>query len=433
MSKTLAESGVRFEGSTHLVAELADTRLLQAISAELITEGNAEALYEKIIDAAMMIMRSDFASMQMLHAERGEGELELLAFRGFSEQAARFWKWVRSDSSSTCGMALRQRQRVITADVEKCCVIASSSDLEVYLSTGIRSVQTTPLLSRDGKLVGMLSTHWRHPHEPSERDLRLLDILVRQAADLIERNHAEAALRASAAASLDANRRQNDFLAMLAHELRNPLAPIRNAAQILRQAGGDVSTVESVAGVLERQIGLLVRLVEDLQDASRVGQGKMELRRERTELATIIRQAAEFVRPMYEQSKQQLVVSLPERPVSLYADPARLTQAIGNLLTNASKFTDRGGHVRVQAEANEHEAIIRLHDDGIGIAPEQLPRVFDMFAQVDTTVDRANSGLGIGLALVKSLVEMHGGTVAARSAGLGKGSEFTISLPLFSS
>ena len=414
-----------------LTAELADTRLLQEISAQLITEGNGEELYYKIIDAAMAIMRSDFASMQMLHAERDD-ELELIAFRGFSAQAARFWKWIRSDSSTTCGMALRHRKRVITADVERCPVIAGTSNMETFLATGIRSCQTTPLISRGGKLVGMMSTHWRQPHEPSERDLRLLDILARQAADLIERHLNETALRASAQALREADSRKNDFLAMLAHELRNPLAPLNNLAHILRHAGTDVRVVNDVAGVLERQVGLMARLVDDLLDASRVGRGKMELRRELTNLMTIINQAVEAVRPMCEAKRQQLIVSAPAQPLSLFADPARLTQSIGNLLSNASKFTDVNGHLNLDVEVADSAATIRVQDDGIGIAAEQLPRIFDMFAQVDTSAERAQAGLGIGLSLVKTLVEMHGGTVTAYSAGLGKGCEFTVHLPLIS-
>lgn len=175
---------------------LADSKLLQVISAEMISEQDVEALYEKLVDAAVTIMRSDFASMQMHYAERGSGgELRLLAFRGFTPHAAEFWGWVQAKSASTCGEALRTRRRVIVSDVEKCDFLAGTDDLATYRETSIRAVQSTPLLSRNGKLVGMISTHWRNPHEPTERDLRLLDILARQAADLIERMHAEEALR----------------------------------------------------------------------------------------------------------------------------------------------------------------------------------------------------------------------------------------------
>ena len=184
------------DSESRLEAELADSRLLQDISAQLIGERSDDVLYEKLIDAAAQIMRSDYASMQVLDPERGSGgELRLLAFRGFVPEAARFWLWVRADSQSTCGAALRTGQRVIVADIEQCAFMAGSDDLRTYRSTGIRAVQTTPLLSRTGKTVGMISTHWNVQHEPSERQLRLLDVVARQAADLIDYRNAQESVR----------------------------------------------------------------------------------------------------------------------------------------------------------------------------------------------------------------------------------------------
>ena len=190
-----AEEALR-QSDAQLETELADTKLLQSISSQLISEENTEGLYEKILDAAVAIMRSEYGSMQMLSPDRGSGgELRLLAFRGFNPEAAKFWEWVRADSESTCGHALRTRQRAIAPDVERCDFMTGTDDLATYLHTGIHAVQSTPLLSRSGKTLGMISTHWRAPHQPSERDLRLLDILARQAADLIERRQAEEAVR----------------------------------------------------------------------------------------------------------------------------------------------------------------------------------------------------------------------------------------------
>src|SRR5690348_2172269 len=178
--------------NTKAESELAEVLVLQSISAELIHEQSTEALYEKIVDAAVIIMRSDYASMQMLFPERGSGgELRLLAFRGFNPEAARFWEWVRADSKSTCGLALRSGQRVVAPDIANCSVMAGSEDQSIYLATGIHACQTTPLIGRGGNVVGMISTHWRAPHQPSERDFRLFDILARQAADLIERARRE--------------------------------------------------------------------------------------------------------------------------------------------------------------------------------------------------------------------------------------------------
>ncbi len=184
-------------------SELTDLHVLQSISSELIHEQRAEGLYEAIVDAAIRIMRSDYASMQMLVPERGVGgELRLLAFRGFNPQAAKFWEWVRADSKSTCGVALATRHRVVAPDIETCEFIADSEDRQIYLQTGIRACQTTPLISRSGNTVGMISTHWRTPHLACERDFRLFDILARQAADLIERTRREQEL-AERAALLD--------------------------------------------------------------------------------------------------------------------------------------------------------------------------------------------------------------------------------------
>jgi GAF domain-containing protein len=186
-----ADAALR-RSEAQLEAELGDTHLLQRLSAALVEEDNIEGLYQKILDGAVAIMRSDYASMQMLYPERGRGgELKLLAYRGFDRQAVRFWEWVGADSASACGVALRARERVTVPDVYLCDFMVGTKDLETYRQSGIRAVQTTPLVSRTGKLLGMLSTHWQNPHGPSERDLRLLDILVRQAADLIDRKQAE--------------------------------------------------------------------------------------------------------------------------------------------------------------------------------------------------------------------------------------------------
>ncbi len=182
----------------HLAQELADTKLLQSTSAELVEEDRIETLYRKIIDAAVGIMRADFASIQRFYPDRGpSGELQLLAYRGFNEEAAKFWEWVRPDSDSTCGMALRGRRRVVVPNIETCGFMAGTDDLSTYLRIGVRAVQTTPLLSRDGRLLGMLSTHWRKPHQPSSEELQRFDILARMAADMMARQQTEAALRES--------------------------------------------------------------------------------------------------------------------------------------------------------------------------------------------------------------------------------------------
>jgi PAS domain S-box-containing protein len=246
--------------------------------------------------------------------------------------------------------------------------------------------------------------------------------------DITDRKRLEQTLRNLAADLSEADRRKTEFLAILSHELRNPLAPISNAVQALR-SGRNHGTIQSASKMLERQVGQIVRLVDDLLDMSRITRGNLELRKEQTALAPIVNQAVETLRALYKSTHRELTVTLPPDPVYLDADPARLTQVVGNLLNNAFKFTDKGGRVWLTIEKESNQVVIRVRDDGIGIAAEQLPRLFEMFTQVDTSMERSRDGLGIGLTLAKTLVEMHGGTVEVHSDGLARGSEFTVRLP----
>jgi CheY-like chemotaxis protein len=216
---------------------------------------------------------------------------------------------------------------------------------------------------------------------------------------------------------------------MLAHELRNPLAPISNAARALRLAATNGEAAHPAAEMLERQVGQMARLVDDLLDMSRITRGKIELRKERIALEPIINHAVEAVRGVYRSWHHELTVTLPSQPVYLDADPTRIAQIIGNLLNNAGKFTDKGGHVWLTVERTGDEAVIRVRDNGIGIDAAQRARIFEMFTQIDTSLERSRDGLGIGLTLVKTLVELQGGTVEAFSDGLGRGSEFVVRLP----
>ena len=401
--------------------ELAGMRRLHELSSHLIRSGDETTLYESLIDAAREIMRSDFASMQSYHPERNE--LRLLTHRGFSPEAAAGWQWISPTAGTTCGRALRARSRVVVRDVLTSPLLAGSEHVQTYSAVGIRAMQSTPLLSRGGDIVGMLSTHWSRPHEPTADELRLLDLLVRQAADLLERTRAEQALR-------EADRRKSEFLSMLAHELRNPLASIHHALEIVRLMGDDAEAVRQASAIMDRQVSQLVRMVDDLLDISRISRGRVELRQSEVDLAAVINQAVETVTPMAKSSEQTLAVDLPRGHIRLHGDPARLAQVFSNLLTNACKYSERGARVRVAVRTEDDEAVVSVSDQGIGIEPSQLARIFELFAQVDSSIERSQGGLGIGLTLVKSLVEQHGGTVEARSEGLGKGSEFLVRLPL---
>ncbi|MES1243536.1 MAG: ATP-binding protein [Acidobacteriota bacterium] len=232
-------------------------------------------------------------------------------------------------------------------------------------------------------------------------------------------------------------RRKDQFLAMLAHELRNPLAPIRNAVELMRQVETGDPSFQPAREMVERQVKHLARLVDDLLDVSRINQGSIRLRKETVDLGTVVQRAVEATRPLIDSRGHELTVRLPTDPVRLEADPARLEQVIANLLNNAAKYTMPGGHLQVLAaqEGNQQsnqegtEAVVRVRDNGIGVPPDVLDRVFEPFVQSEGSLARSEGGLGIGLTLVRSLVEMHGGTVEAHSPGLGQGSEFVVRLP----
>ena len=412
-----------------LAAENADAHLLRDLSATLVADDDVATLYRKLIDAAATVMHSDFASMQAFHPERGPGgALELIAHRGFPPEAAEHWAWVSPKSSCVCGRALEAHARVVVADVEQCDYVAGTADLATFRSSGIRAVQSTPLWSRSGALVGMLSTHWNRPYEPDERDLRLFDILVRQAADLIERTAAMEALHARTAELVEADRRKDEFLATLAHELRNPLAPIRTGLAVLQTRNADA--IERVVPIMERQVGHMVRLIDDLLDVSRVSRGKVTLRRERVAMRSVIESAIETNRPAIDAGHHAFEVTMPDTPLWIDGDATRLAQVVSNVLDNAAKYTPDGGAIRLFVEDIGDEVAVRICDSGIGIAPEMLPRVFELFAQAEHSLDRARGGLGIGLALARMLVELHGGRITAESEGPGRGSMFTIWLPL---
>jgi signal transduction histidine kinase/CheY-like chemotaxis protein len=227
----------------------------------------------------------------------------------------------------------------------------------------------------------------------------------------------------------DADRRKDEFLAMLAHELRNPLAPIRNGLEILRMTGDNPDALTRTRGMMSRQVEHLARLVDDLLDVSRITRGKVDLQLEPVDLNFVLARAVEATRPLIEAHRHRLIMTQPSRPVWVTADLTRMTQVVGNLLTNAAKYSEDEGRIELTLEENG-EATVRVRDRGVGIAAEMLPRVFDLFTQAGRTLDRSDGGLGIGLTLVRSLVELHGGTVSASSAGLGRGSEFVVRLPI---
>jgi CheY-like chemotaxis protein/two-component sensor histidine kinase len=240
---------------------------------------------------------------------------------------------------------------------------------------------------------------------------------------MLERRGAEEALRA-------ADRRKDEFLATLAHELRNPLAPLRNGLAMLKLADTRPDLAGPAREMMERQLDQMVRLVDDLLDVSRIATGKLALRRERVELQPIVRNAIETVNPYLQSRRHALAVTLPEHPVFVDADPTRLAQVFANLLNNAARYTEPGGNIRFVVRVEGGEVAASVIDNGMGIDATMLEKVFELFAQADQSLERTTAGLGVGLTLAKYLVTLHGGTLVARSEGLGHGSEFVVRLPL---
>ncbi|HKW15726.1 MAG TPA: PAS domain S-box protein, partial [Candidatus Krumholzibacteria bacterium] len=269
------------------------------------------------------------------------------------------------------------------------------------------SVNISPLRDRDGVIIGASK-------------------IVH---DITDRKIAEVALREREEALREADRRKDEFLAVLSHELRNPLAPIRMAVSLLRRRGSADPEERSLHDVIDRQAAQLARLLEDLLDVNRIRSGKIALRREPINLGDAVSRGLESVAPQIVAKRQELTVDLPEEAVWVNADAARMTQVAANLLSNASKYTGHEGHIALSLVRGDKDAVLRVRDTGVGIGSEQMTRIFDMFAQASSTLDRSEGGLGVGLAITRMLVELHGGTVEVNSEGAGRGSEFVVRIP----
>ena len=315
---------------------------------------------------------------------------------------------------------LRVGRTLLINDVDT--ELASGDGFEMFNQIGIKAIICCPLV-KQGRLVAMMAVHQRHPRTWTEGEVALVEAVVERCWAHIERVRSTEALRA-------ADRHKSEFLATLAHELRNPLAPIRNGLELLRLGAAKPEMQANVRAMMERQVGHMVHLINDLLDIARVSSGKIVLKVEPVELQGVVAAAVETSLPLIEAAGHTLSVRLPEAPLPLEVDQVRISQVISNLLSNAAKYTPRGGHIEVEAQVDGGQAVIVVADNGIGIAAESLPAVFDMFTQVARSIDRSKGGLGIGLALVRHLVQLHGGSVTAESEGPGQGSRFTVRLPL---
>ena len=340
-------------------------------------------------------------------------------------------------AASGMGLVLRTGEPLLLPQIDEEQIRAVAQDdehLRLIARLGVKSAIAVPLMAR-GRVLGALSlgvTEGERRYGPD--DLALAEEMAARAAIAVENARLYQEAQNTAEALRETDRRKDEFLAMLAHELRNPLTAISNAGYVLDRKGagdraGDPRTSELLA-MIGRQIRHLSRLVDDLLDVSRFSRGRIELRQEPVELRRAVEGAVETARPFIEQRRHELSVSLPEEPLWIEADVTRIEQVLANLLHNAAKFTEPGGRIGLAAECQESEVVLRVRDSGSGISPDLLPHVFDLFVQEDRSLARSQGGLGIGLTLVRALVERHGGSVEAASEGPGHGSEFTVRLPL---
>lgn len=393
----------------------------QARSLKLLADTATELLSERSIEETIKFaLREVTAHLNLdvyfcfLVTEDGK-RLRLAACGGVAEEACHGLESLEF-GQAVCGVAARDERSIVLENIDQ-----SDNPLSAIVrGLGIKAYACQPMTAQ-GKTIGTLSVGSKVRTRFTEDELGMLRALAHQIATGYARYQAEAELRAQ-------DQRKDQFIAMLAHELRNPLVPIRNAMYLVSMTREE-DTLKSVQEMVNRQVEHLSNIVDDLLEVSRVSTGKVELRRERLNLAQLVNVVVADCRRSFEAAGIGLSVRLPEAPVWVDGDRTRLTQVVENLVSNAAKFTDRGGEVVVAVEPRGPEALVTVRDTGIGIEPDLLPRLFDPFTQADKSLDRSRGGLGLGLALVKGLTELHGGTVSVASQGIGQGSLFTVCLP----
>jgi signal transduction histidine kinase/DNA-binding response OmpR family regulator len=401
--------------------QLADIRrqnerlqLLCEVAAVLLSTNDPDAMLQALFNQVRGHLVLD-VYFNFLVAESGD-VLRLASCAGVAEETARSIRRIEF-GQGICGTVAVHRRPIVATYIQQ----SDDPMAQLVKGFGIRSYACNPLLFGD-RLLGTLSFASRQRDEFTADELDFLQLISQYVTVAYERLRLIDQLR-------EADQRKDEFLATLAHELRNPLAPIRNGLQIMKLSPAG-SAIAPVREIMERQMEQLVRLVDDLLDLSRITRGKIELRREPLDLAAVIDEALEVSRPLVEAARHELTVTLPPEPLRVEGDLTRLAQVVSNLVNNAAKYTPEGGHIAVGVIREGDTAVLQVSDDGIGIPADMLSRVWEIFAQVDHHLERAQGGLGIGLSLVKRLVEMHGGRVEAKSAGPGRGSCFSVRLPL---
>ena len=436
-TKELRDSEARLFGILeHSAADLRAMRRLNEIGALCANDkNNIEACLKDVLQVAMEITGAGKGNVQLL--DQQSSTLKVMARSGFDEPFLEFVEGV-IDGNSACRMALQEKQRVVVEDVTKSEIYECKPALDALRAADILAVQSLPLMSSGGKVLGVISTHFSTVHRASEQELRLMDLLARQTADYLERKRVEDEreqllsreheLRQTAE---EANRLKDEFLAIMSHELRNPLNVILGYAELLLRMEEikESPNLHRMADAVKRNAVAQSKLIRDLLDLSRLRSGKLELNQETVSPVASIENAIETVKMDAAGKGISIDVIAPNDLLFVRADPVRLEQIIWNLLNNSVKFTPRGGRITVRLEEEDEEIVLTVTDDGQGIDSLFLPHIFEIFRQADSSTNRAQQGMGIGLAVVQQLVELHGGTVSAHSAGTGQGATFTIRLP----
>jgi PAS domain S-box-containing protein len=389
-------------------------RLLWEAASVLLTTNEPDAMLKGLFAKVGHLLGLD-VYFNFMVTDAGDA-LRLTSYAGIPEEEARSISRL-GFGQAICGNVALRRAPIVATGIQE----SDDPIVQLVKRYGVRSYACNPLIA-GGQLLGTLSFASRSRDEFAPDEIEFLETISKYVTAAYERMRFVAQLR-------EQDRHKDEFLAMLAHELRNPLAPIRNAAHLVGLAGSDTHLLDQARAILERQVRQLMRLVDDLTEVSRISRNTLELRRERLELAAVVRSAVETSEPLIRAAGHRLELTLPDEPVIIDGDPVRLAQALSNLLNNAVKFSAPGSRIWLTAEAGGNEVEVRVKDEGVGIPADKLASVFDLFVQVDRSLERTRGGLGIGLTLVKRLVEMHGGTVEVRSDGPGQGSEFVARIP----
>lgn len=435
-TKELRDSERRlFRILEHSAADLKAMRRLNEVGTYCAREGqDRESCLQEILNVAIEISGADKGNLQLVDPD--SSRLKMTNQVGFD---APFLEFFASETPfSTCGQAVVSQQRVIVEDVRQSALFVGTPSLKVMLDAKVRAVQSTPLISSAGHVLGVISTHFVNPRRPTEQEIRLMDLLARQTADYLERKRVEKereellerehGLRQTAE---EANRLKDEFLAIMSHELRNPLNVILGYAELLLRSDEikQSAPLQRMADAVKRNAVAQSKLIRDLLDLSRLRSGKLELNRETVSPVTAIENAIETVRMDAEAKNISIEIDAPDDVVFVEGDPVRLEQVIWNLLNNAVKFTPHDGHIAVRLHNELDQIVLTVEDNGQGIDESFLPHIFEIFRQADPSTNRSQSGMGIGLAVVQQLVELHGGSVTAHSNGAGEGASFTIHLP----